>query len=259
MQYPLPFLIESPDTSESTPRRLGGRDRQILLGGKLIAYSFRRSQRKTIGIAVSEHGLQAAAPRWVNIAEVEAFLHEKQRWIFQRLAEVRTHLRRPFVWREGARIPYLGREFELCLTTNGRTRLDGEQLIVSLDDELSAQALRETTLQWLKTQALELFQGRVQSIAPSLKVEIPPIRLSRARTQWGSCARKADGSTRVLLNWKLIHFELPLIDYVVTHELAHLRHMNHSGAFWREVGRVYPDYAAARLALRERAHWAPEL
>jgi hypothetical protein len=63
----------------------------------------------------------------------------------------------------------------------------------------------------------------------------------------------------VLLHWKLVHFALPLVDYVVAHELAHLRHMNHSSAFWRLVETVYPGHREARRALRERGHQLPDL
>jgi predicted metal-dependent hydrolase len=63
----------------------------------------------------------------------------------------------------------------------------------------------------------------------------------------------------VLLHWKLVHFEVPLVDYVVAHELAHLRHMNHSGAFWRLVETIFPDHRAARRALRERGRQLPDL
>ena len=73
------------------------------------------------------------------------------------------------------------------------------------------------------------------------------LSLSAAATRWGSAG--ADGSIR--LNWRLVHFALPVIDYVVVHELAHLREMNHSARFWDAVRSVLPDYEAARLALRD--------
>jgi len=72
------------------------------------------------------------------------------------------------------------------------------------------------------------------------------IKLSAARTQWGSCTTQ--GTLR--FNWQLIKMPLPLIDYVVVHELAHLIQMNHSQAFWREVEKVFPDYLERRKELR---------
>ena len=152
----------------------------------------------------------------------------------------------------------LGREIVLTPEVGAQAvRLRGDQLEVHAD--ATATQLRETVLTWLKGEALALYRTRIDALAPRLDVAAPDVGLSHARTQWGSCTRKRDGSTRILLNWKLIHFELPLIDYVVAHELAHLRHMNHSPAFWAEVARLYPDFRAAREALRVRGHMIPEL
>ncbi|MFH1605020.1 MAG: M48 family metallopeptidase [Pseudomonadota bacterium] len=86
-------------------------------------------------------------------------------------------------------------------------------------------------------------------------VPTPTLALSNARTQWGMC--REDG--RVRLNWRLIHLPLRLVDYVVAHELAHLREMNHSPRFWDEVGRIYPDYQAARRELRDCSDHLPIL
>ena len=82
--------------------------------------------------------------------------------------------------------------------------------------------------------------------ATRLGVRMTRLALSSASTRWGSAS--ADGSIR--LNWRLVHFALPVIDYVVTHELAHLREMNHSPAFWDVVRTALPDYEQARGALR---------
>ena len=84
---------------------------------------------------------------------------------------------------------------------------------------------------------------------PLLVVPAPEIRLSNGRTRWGSCHR--DG--RISLNWRLIQVPLPLVDYVIVHELAHLREMNHSLRFWQSVARVIPDYAARRAKIRTEA------
>lgn len=255
MQYKLPFLIESPP--DETPVARPGRQRWIVLSGRLVSYSFRRSARRTIGLSIDERGLQAAAPRWAPIAEVEAFIREKERWILKHLQRRRSE-RPPFLWQAGARLPFLGRE--IVLRPHAETQavqLVDDQLYVTAGE--SAAQWRGAVLAWLKREALTLYRSRIAALAPELDVTIPEVGLSQARTQWGSCTRKRDGRTRILLNWRLIHFELPLIDYVAAHELAHLLHMNHSPAFWREVARIYPDFQAAREALRVRGHLIPEL
>lgn len=264
MQYKLPFLVEPPlgkvDYLSPTSRP-AGRERYIILGGGIVTYYLRRSTRRTIGLVIDERGLQAAAPHWVSIADIEAFIREKEAWILKHL-----HGRRPrrpqFAWHHGAHLPYLGRDITLhCAQHDDEptAQLNGERLHVRLAVPAQTQLLRDTVLGWLKREALALYRQRIAALAPRFDVAEPGVALSHARTQWGSCTRKRDGTTRILLNWKLVHFELPLIDYVAAHELAHLHHMNHSAAFWREVARVYPDYQAARRALRERGHLIPEL
>ena len=99
---------------------------------------------------------------------------------------------------------------------------------------------------WLQRQARRVFEERCALFAPRLGVRVKRLSLSSASTRWGSAS--ADGSIR--LSWRLVHFALPVIDYVVTHELAHLREMNHSAAFWDVVRSVIPDYEQARGALR---------
>jgi predicted metal-dependent hydrolase len=107
----------------------------------------------------------------------------------------------------------------------------------------------------LRERARELFLARLAHYAALLGVAMPRLTLSAARTRWGSCSLK----TGVRLNWRLIHFPLPVIDYVVAHELAHLREMNHSHRFWSIVEHLYPDYRAARDELKTLAahcpHW----
>lgn len=252
MQLELPFLVEPPPAAP-------GRLRRVQLGGRIVPYRFRRARRRTIGIVVDEHGLAAAAPRWATIAEVEAFIREKERWILRRLDDPHRRPRAPFVWREGARLPYLGREIALARGVRGAPALAGDRLEVPVDALAAGPALRDAVVAWLKSAALALFHERVAHLSPVLRVEPPELRLSSAASQWGSCSRSADGRGRVLLHWKLVHFEVPLVDYVVAHELAHLRHMNHSSAFWRLVEAAYPGHRAARRTLRERGHQLPDL
>ncbi|RLM52906.1 M48 family peptidase, partial [Halobellus sp. Atlit-31R] len=100
-----------------------------------------------------------------------------------------------------------------------------------------------------------LFKERLDFFAPQLNVSYRAFSLSSAGTRWGSCT--IEGNIR--LNWRLMHYAPALVDYVVVHELAHLREMNHSPRFWATVGEVYPDYDGARLALKKRSHEMPVL
>lgn len=245
MQLELPFRVES-------PARTSGRMRSIHLGDRVVPYSFRRARRRTIGISIDEQGLHAVAPRWVTLTEVESFIREKQAWVLRKLHEARTHARPPFVWQEGARVPYLGAELGVFSAPVGApTRMAGGRLELAV----ASGELRESALGWLRERALALFGERVAALAPCMDVGVRRLSLSNARTQWGSCS--TDG--RVRLSWRLIHLRIALIDYVVAHELAHLRHMNHSARFWRAVESICPDYRSVRGELRALSHSLPEL
>ena len=119
-------------------------------------------------------------------------------------------------------------------------------LHLGLPHGAAPEQLRDVTQAWLMRQARRLFTERLDHFAPQLGVRWQRLGLSSAGTRWGSAS--ADGSIR--LNWRLIHFRQPVIDYVVVHELAHLREMNHGPRFWQHVQDVLPDYAERRAALK---------
>ena len=250
MQLELPLAIAP---VEAPPGAL----RYIQLGSEVVCYRFRRARRRSIGIVVDEHGLQVAAPAHAPIAEVEGFIREKARWVLQRLQEWRSVPKRPMVnWGEGAMIAILGEPATIALLPGRRDIvLEGGRLGIGLEPRGEPAALRKRGIAWIKAQARSLLGERLGLYAARLGVATPRLSLSSARTQWGLC--REDGHVR--LNWRLIHLPLHLIDYVVAHELAHLREMNHSARFWAVVGRLYPDYDAARRELRQCNHRLPIL
>jgi predicted metal-dependent hydrolase len=256
MQFELPLLIDDAIAApDAVDLPAGAKLRQITLDGRTVRYVFRRARRRTIGLLIDEHGLSAAAPNWVPVAEVEAFIREKERWILQRLAE-RTREKVPaFQWREGAVLPYLGRDHTLVLARSITAPRVEAGLLQVPAAAAAPSRMRDVTLAWLKAAALVLYRDRADALAAHSGVTVKEVRLSSARTQWGSCT--AGG--RVRINWRLMHFAPQYIDYVIAHELAHLVEMNHSRAFWRVVGTMYPDYQAARGFLRRRGHLIPVL
>lgn len=235
--------------------------REVLLEGQRVAYEFRRGRRRSIGFVVGPEGLSVSAPRWVGVAEVEAALRDKARWILRKLHEQQDRARRMaqsrIVWQEGAVVPFLGEPVILVVdpratgavlhpaadTLPGVPHLS---LHVGLPQGAQPGQLREAVQSWLQRQARRIFDERCALYAQRLGVQVRRVSLSSASTRWGSAS--ADGSIR--LNWRLVHFGLPIVDYVVAHELAHLREMNHSDAFWSVVRSVLPDFEAVRGQLR---------
>jgi predicted metal-dependent hydrolase len=124
---------------------------------------------------------------------------------------------------------------------------DTQHLRIGLPPAAEPAQVRDAVQSWLQRQARRVFEERCQHYAERLGVRVTRLALSSAATRWGSAS--ADGSIR--LNWRLVHFALPVIDYVVAHELAHLREMNHSPAFWSVVRSVIPEYERSRSTLRD--------
>ncbi len=233
-------------------------NRHIVLGDAQVAYAFRRGRRRTIGLTVGAEGLSVSAPRWTPLAEVEALLRHKSRWVLDKLMQARERQTQAATtsidWREGAQVPYLGQALTLRLDPRqahgpvGAALQDG-CLWLGLPLDAAPERLRDSSQAWLLRQARRLFTERLDHFAPQLGVRWQRLTLSSAHTRWGSAS--SDGSIR--LNWRLIHLSEAVIDYVVVHELAHLREMNHSPRFWDHVGAVLPDYAERRGALRDEA------
>ncbi len=236
--------------------------RQLHLGGVLVAYALARGQRRTIGMVVGPEGLSVRAPRWTPLHEIDAALQEKARWIVRKLQETtvrRTQqIERQIVWEQGAVFPFLGQTLCVQLAgAGGATRLgDAPQgqvagalrpLHLALSESASATQIRAAVRAWLAAQAQQIFTARLDHFAPLLQVRWKQLGLSNAATRWGSA--RSDGSIR--LNWRLVHFDLPVLDYVVAHELSHLRVMNHSPRFWDTVRSVVPDYPALRARLKD--------
>jgi predicted metal-dependent hydrolase len=136
----------------------------------------------------------------------------------------------------------------------GTLAFDAEQAALALPLPLQAdpQQIKDRVQGWLQGEAKRLFGERLAIYAEKLGVSYRAYALSSAATRWGSCS--SDGKIR--LNWRLIHFPLSIIDYVVAHELAHLREMNHSPRFWQTVESIFPEFREARQTLK---HHPPEL
>ena len=232
-------------------------NRHAQLQGVTVSFRFERSRRKSIGFMVGADGLVVRAPSWVTLREVDAAVQEKGAWIVAKLQQFKEQQTEQFQkaieWRHGAEVPYLGRMVQLCVLERGLGRVHGQDipaeqvLPVTVPPGATVTQVRDAAQVWLKKQAKGLFEQRLNHFAPLLGVRWQKLSLSSASTRWGSA--RTDGHIR--LNWRLIHLPISQIDYVVVHELAHLREMNHGPRFWETVGEVMPDYAQRRKALRQ--------
>mgnify|MGYP000910271223 CR=1 FL=1 len=223
-----------------------------------ITYTLQRSNRKSIGFTINAEGLKITAPKWVSQAIIDKAIQEKQPWIQRKLLQWQQQSTPSTNWQNGMQLPYLGRQIIVQLNPqlascryegNYNLAQDNDRLYVNLPSTANAQAIKTACTQWFQGRALAWFETRLRHFQQSSGAKPMHLRLSSATTRWGSCS--SDGSIR--LNWRLIHLWPELIDYVIAHELAHLKEMNHSARFWDEVGRIMPNYEAAKHKLKQKS------
>ncbi|BAL25851.1 M48 family metallopeptidase [Azoarcus sp. KH32C] len=222
--------------------------REICLAGRQVAYVLRRSDRRTLGLQVSHRGVKVGVPWPTADLDVEAFIRSHQDWLLDKL--VRHEARRDpreFAIADGAMLPVFGEHCRIRTGAGGRSvswklGVDGvEELHLPRAGDAAAHVTRA-----LRRRALPWFGERVVEYCFRLGLPVPAVRLSSARTRWGSCSSRSG----IRLHWRLIHLPPLLIDYVVAHEVAHLLEMNHSPRFWSVVERLYPQWRDARSQLK---------
>ena len=239
--------------------------REALLDGKLVGYEIKRRKRRTIGFSVGAEGLAVSAPTWVPLYEIDRAVQCKSSWILKKLHESGERSTRReaarIEWKDGTVFPFLGQPLVLRvdpLCTHGVLHPAAAcgaadalpaTLYLALSGTATHDQIRNAVRSWLQLQAIGIFTERLNHFMPQLGVQWRKLSLSSAATRWGS----ASVSGAIRLNWKLLHFSLPVIDYVVVHELSHLRVMDHSPRFWAVVHGVIPDYAALRRQLKNEA------
>jgi predicted metal-dependent hydrolase len=266
--------FESPAAPDSAPApelkktsyRHPKANRVLVWNGVEIAYCFLRAKRRSIGFVIHPEGLVVRAPNWVTVSQVEAALYERVSWILEKLQQAQSRqseaLLQQTPWADGTVFPLHGRSIVLRCGPLGQGVGRGWPTwsVVLTTGELvlpagwqrksttgSQDVIKAAVLAWIRAEAHGFFVSRLEHFAPQLAVRWTRLSLSQARTRWGSA--RQDGAIR--LNWRLMHLEPELIDYVVVHELSHLRVMDHSPLFWRTVAGVLPDVQNLRRRLRE--------
>lgn len=237
------------------PRPVETEARTILLGGQNVPYCLKRSTRRaTIGFRIDRHGLTVAAPLRTPQSQLDRLLVDRAAWVLSKLGEWQERQPAPLAWQDGEILHYLGGELRLSLRSgNGRTALEGDDLVVAVPDVADGGAVQKKVQHWYRREAARFFAQRVGHYAARMGLAVPKLTLSGARTRWGSCNSKGE----IRLNWRLMQAPISQIDYVVVHELAHILELNHSPRFWAVVAEHYPEWQRARRELRrvgERYH-----
>jgi hypothetical protein len=222
-------------------------------GNGFIAEVIRTDRRKTADIRVEEGAVSVVIPSDLPIERVDSLLKEKRQWIKEKILLHRQALpvsAKQYV--SGESFPYLGRNYRLKVERGNFAPvrlLSGRLLVVLPQGVEQPHMVRNALVRWYKRLAAQKLQEKVKRFAPMLGVEPVGVSIKTFKSRWGSCSAKG----RIDFNWKIMMAPNRIVDYVVVHELSHLKQYDHSPKFWKEVERVMPDYAECKEWLKVNA------
>ena len=233
----------------------------VRLGEIEVPYVFKRvPRRRRVHIVVSDEGtIEVRAPWRFSVASAREVLRENAQWVMRSLDGARKRLARRPRLVTGARLPLLDESLRLEVRRMAQFDLFGDNRPVRSRAERRGTTLRVNTAslgddelralieRWYRREAATHLAGRIDHYAPRLGVRPSRVSIRGQRSRWGSCS----GKGTVSLNWRLMMVPGELVDYVVIHELCHLRHMNHSPRFWAMVSDAVPDFQQRRRRLNE--------
>lgn len=220
-------------------------------GNGFIAEVIRTSRRKSADIRVEEGAVSIVVPVSTSIEKIDQLLLSKRLWIKEKMAlqrDMAPASSKQFV--SGEAFPYLGRNYRLKVEHGpfAPVKLLQGRLVVQMpESDQQPYMIRNAIVRWYKRQAEQKIREKVKRYAPIVGVEPAGVNIKTFKSRWGSCTAKGE----LEFNWRIMLAPNRMVDYVVIHELCHLIHHDHSPAFWREVGRVMPDYQLCREWLRE--------
>lgn len=246
------------------------RSDRVLLGERAVAFKlFRVPRRRNVHVLVNDEGLlEVRAPWRFSLDEARVAIQEHRGWVLGALDETRSRIRMRPPLVSGSELPLLDEQLRLRVLVEAQLSLfetmgavssrlgsverRGRELRVEVR-AMEQSAVRRLLEGWYREQATRLLEIRLEPLAQALDVSYARVTVRAQRARWGSCSSRG----AISLNWRLILLPAGLVDYVLAHELAHLRQMNHSPAFWSLVESVIPDYRARRRDLEQAARSMP--
>ena len=212
-----------------------------------------KKRRKTLSLRIKEDGkIVLYVPYHTPKGEIEGFIKEKESWVIKKISEKERSIKeteKAFI--PGEKFLYLGESYPLEIRESDHQepslKLSFGKFI--LGQEYMEEA-RDLFTQWYKREAKEVIAGRMDYYSNRLHLFPKGIKITSAQYRWGSCSR----NNRLSFSWRMIMAPLTIIDYILTHELAHIKEKNHSKRFWRYLESILPDYRKQRLWLKENGH-----
>jgi predicted metal-dependent hydrolase len=209
-------------------------------------------RKRTVALRVESDGtLTVQAPLRTSLGWIENFIREKARWISKRQASIKKRTMCPtFTIEEGSLIPFLGEHiplrFERSATEQNPSNLVLLDIAPTLSKETRQAEIKTGLTLWYKKQARRVMPERINRWAAMIGVKPSRLFITNTRGRWGSCTAKNE----IRISWRLVLASSEIVDYVIVHELCHIRHKNHGKNFWAMVHRYIPDARRLRLGLR---------
>lgn len=222
-----------------------------------LKYQLVKSNRKTIAISFDRDGnLVVKAPLYVRNRDIEAFVYEKSEWIEATALRLKRAREKEMAGRlrleSGDALPYLGREQILSVFREERKRPKikkaGERLLMWVPYEADYEYRRHALEQWYRKEACAVIGQKAMEFSQRLGVSYGEIRIKDQKSRWGSCSGKGN----LNFNWRIVMAPEAVCDYVVIHELCHLKYMDHSPNFWGLLESIAPGYRKCRSWLKEQ-------
>jgi predicted metal-dependent hydrolase len=227
----------------------------IQVGDKELKYILTRSNRKTIGIIIDKNGLvKVSSPLRVSQDYINQLLQEKSSWIQKKLNELEirsTNTNCPKIYENGEKFLYFGKLFELKIHTSSinkktNVRIENKYIVIDVPFNFNSEKIKDNLKKWYIKQFKQIIAERINHYSHMIGVFPNNVTIREQKTRWGSCSNKGN----INLNWKLIMASLEILDYVVVHELCHMKVMNHSKEFWKVVEVYSPHYKSYREWLK---------
>ncbi len=216
-----------------------------------VSYTLVRSARKTISISVNENAeVVVRAPLKLSQDKIDKYIVQNEAWVQKNVnkAKLRQSQITYATFEHGSYLYYLGKKIEIVfLPLNGKAIEVEDKIVIN---EKYAKSAKKIILAWYKRIAKNTIEKRIKVICAEHNINIEKVRISNANTRWGSCS----GKNSISISWRLIMAPPSVLDYVIYHELAHVKHKNHSKSFWNHVYMFDKNYRMSEKWLKENGH-----
>ncbi len=206
-----------------------------------------RSNRRSLALTIDQEGdLIVKAPYQMSLDDIFKFIEQKQKWIEDRQAKIKNTLKNNYELFNYQKVLLLGKKYDVCMTKGlEEPYLTSQALIIQKTMNLNT--VKKQIKDFLIDSCDTVLMSRVVKIARKFGFSYSSIKIISSKAKWGMC----DSNKNLYFNFKLLMLTPEIIDYVVVHELCHLRQMNHSEKFWKQVSKILPNFKQAKKMLQE--------